>query len=349
MSKLLNILALLSLACMASCEILIGYWGSAMTGSPKPDYIEEVSQWSNVAFVADLTAEGTKRLIEKAASKNMKSILSMQHIFFPLMSCAMHPDYNQRFVAFWNGLGDAKKYVVGFYIFDEPYHSNRRDRWIKVDDFVLKKSLETISFLLKSYAPGSVTMLTFTAAEVDYPNYAQLIPPNLDYFGVNCYTKFGSSCSAENIVRLLLKMKSLKYPHQKFIYTMDVYWTSKPTEKLDYQLAMRNRFWRNIIAAIMDDLGGILPFIYQDIPSSEVYGAESLPMARGEVGVYMEALQGRLECEKNDLIRWDAEHKHIIARWTSAPMCLPVCEGKNLIRRNAVGVVTEIQYNSPNC
>jgi hypothetical protein len=245
-------------------------------------------------------------------------------------------------------LRDYQDIVVGFYVYDEPFWVNASEGWTSVPNSTLKDSMRRVIDYLHNKLPGRFTAISYSTTELDHPDFAnEFLPDNVDMWGVNCYLP---SCTDAQLVGYWNKMLSSLKANQKLLVTLDSYWGSDPSvlhrgHWPETALISRLRKWKSLIAPSQDKVMGVFPFLYQSFPNESLFGAESMTNVKGEYGIYMEALQGRLGCDVDSLVRFNSEGQRI-GVWENAPMCVPKCEGVNYVRRDALGNVLGVWENN---
>jgi hypothetical protein len=325
-----------------------GFWGSAMDGAGRGNYIyESAANGGNTVMIRESNPVILKSKLEQARATNQKVILYIQNVLFPWASSAIYPDYPTRFQNYWAQVKGYEHLVIGFYIFDEPFWNNLQPGWGTVWYGFLQNALNHSARYLKLRFPEKLTYVTFTHLELDNPLFElSLNPREVDVVGVNCYIALGSECSENEIYRLIHSLQLKKAPHQKMILTADGYWHSNPTPQIDAAITDRLRLWK-MLAASYGDVIAFFPFLYQSVPAESLYGLDTLPTSLSEISIYFRSLRGLLFCDTNDLI-W-IHNGSVIDRWVGAPMCTPRCERGDYVRRTAVGVLIDQWTNAPIC
>ncbi|NOT80190.1 MAG: hypothetical protein HOP07_14435 [Bacteriovoracaceae bacterium] len=240
-----------------------------------------------------LDCSGWAAKFSKATSDNHKVIIDIQRDLFIKDSKApieyapiLTPDYVQRFQALLSCFSPHSTQIVGFYIFDEPYYNNKNSSkgllpWSSssgINDSVYT-NLSLASSLIKKSFPNTKTITSL--AYPDLPGSqnvsnqsSQIIPPNIDWYGVDCYLK-DATCSESFIQEAMIQLNQMRKPGQSLIIFLDAtYSTTLPATKQNQQLLEgRNNFWLQITKDM--PVAGYFPFIYQnglsDMPDLEGY------------------------------------------------------------------------------
>lgn len=323
--------------------MLVGFWGLAVKGNGSRNYVDQrTAHYSNVVMVgADCVdgpgcVDGIVTKVQQAAGFGQKSLIAVSSILYPWGSLVPHSDYQARFDNLWSKLGVYQSQVAGFYIYDEPYLHNGLGTDAKIPWQDVRQGLENVGGYVK-HVTGLPNLILFSHPEIMEPLFASgFLPYSVDYFGVNCYLAFGEVCSEVNILKMMDIMKAARMTHQKFLFSMDG-WYHAPTaqqpplaySQIDADINQRARFWMRLIGDNLQLTGGILPFIYQNIPpptpdsppESGMAGLQSLPLSFEAVTIFMQALQNQAWCDGEHLYTsWGA------TVWQNAPYCLPACE-----------------------
>jgi len=277
-----------------SSNVMVGFWSAGMWEIDHyADQIPETADVSNVAiFSGDWSNTNGPYLpgVQKAASFGLKSMLMVQEkLFSPNNPGVLLTDYAARFDSLWAALGASQVDVAGFYLTDEPYWNNSSAGSNAISESQLKANLNTVAAYIHQKAPRRPIAVTEAYPIVSRPDFASLIPENVDYIGVNCYLAFGDVCSESNIASYVSKIISSKQPNQKLIITADGYWATPPSAQNDADMKARIIFWEQLLAPYFasNQIGAFTPFIYQSIPQWGLYGISAMPQSLAEMRGYM--------------------------------------------------------------
>jgi len=254
----------------------------------------------------------------------------VQNVFFPWLASSLHADYDARFRDFHASIKDYDDLIAAYYIFDEPYLVN--SLYDKIPNEKLNENLTSAITSVKSHAPNKPAAIFFSHVE---SSEAMLIPSNLDWLGFDCYAADAINCSDARVNDLFQLYLRKKHPHQRLIIALDAYWNTLPTPQNEVTVIERVRYWQKLIQST-DQIVGIFPFLYQNRPEENLFGAITMPKVLGWLQVYYSGLTGAVVCSGNDLVRLNAEGA-ILGRWESAPMCVPRCVGRDSVRFNVLG------------
>lgn len=365
---------------MSDSPLLVGFFagsarnigeaaGDGATTDLAYDYTASIAPFSNVIFVgSDAQADLVAR-VKRAASMGKKSVVMIEYLLFPYKvpigapaGTAAQPtflpdeNYQTIFTNFWSALGPLQSSVAGFYIFDEPYKHNfcagtQNNNCFSnaapgpnnmVSTQQMREGLDNVIHFVKSLT-GKPTMMIFSPdLEVPNPLFSgTMLPPELDYFGVDCYLEFGAICSESNIYYLFSILKSALGPKQKLMFALDA---TGPISS-DAALSQRNQLWAKIIGDNLSITGAIVPFIYQNAPSDNVIGLVSLPLTYGSVTTFMRGYLDLLKCNGEDL--FDSQKGTVVE--SHSKYCQAKCEGADLVTRTLQGEVVATNANSTSC
>lgn len=324
--------------------MLVGFWGLAFKGIGTRNYLDQTTaQYSNVVMVGSDCVDGPDCVggivekVQQAALIGQKSLIAVSSILYPWGSLVPRPDYQTRFDDLWRKLGinQLQSNVAGFYIYDEPYWSNGLGTDAKIAWQEVRQGLENVAGYAKRRT-GLPNLMLFAYPEVTDSRFTNgFLPQNVDYFGVNCYLAFLEYCSEANIRGMIDIMKAARKTHQKLLFSMDGWYHAPAPQQpplaysqIDADINQRTRFWMRLIGDNLQLTGGILPFIYQNVPppapdsppESGMAGLQSLPLSFEAVTIFMQALQNQAWCDGDNLYTSRGRV------WQNAPYCLPACE-----------------------
>ncbi|MBC7741281.1 MAG: hypothetical protein H7061_03730 [Bdellovibrionaceae bacterium] len=266
----------------------MGFFASAMNGVGRGDYINEVQPYSNYVYVRDLTPELMIAKVKKAKALGMKSIIAVQNVFFPWHNSNLSPRWQYDFEILQKTLQPEIDSILGFYLYDEPYWTNREKGWVSVPDTQLFQSLEFAASTLKKSYPTKPIALTFAYPEL---KSGLLIPKSIDWIGFNCYAAYGDVCSENQVTGYFNFLLRNKYSAQKLILTIDAYWNRTPTQAIESKIVERLEHWKKLITANSNEVAALMPFVYQTHAPENLYGAESFPRVRQWLQNYAKELK----------------------------------------------------------
>ena len=347
-------------------SIIAGFWGSTLPAilpsEKRHEWIEEVSRQSvNTIFVTGKDNQRILSLVKKADKYGKKSVINLDHTLWNQgqSGLLLLKDYKKRFDDLWNELKPYHNKINGFYLFDEPFHNNTSEKFpVEHEWEIVKDGLNSASKYIQEIT-GLPTLITFASPTVSDENFGKMLPRKINSIGVNCYKQMGKVCSEEAISDMIDVLKSSKSPSQKLMFTMDglgYSFLDLDPERLkkcrgldtieDSDLKKRNLFWHRLIGDNADEVGAIMPFLYQDLPKREcgMLGYKSYPKALAVANHAMDAWMGLKKCYGNNL--YSSDNTLIEA---NSPYCKPNCEGKDSVRRNAKGQEIDRWLNAPHC
>ena len=190
-------LARLSSEGMAPHIKFFGYFASAMAGAGSGDYINEVSDHSNIAWIAG----NMSNKVSKAARNGMKSIISMRWELFD-QYLNLRSDYR----AAWQNIASAVQaagieHVAAFYPLDEPYWSASQNCVIDPSHCVtpeqMTTNLATVNALIHTTFPGVPVAVIFAASTLRNDNF--VIPDGYDWVGFDCYHGTFDDCGGRSM------------------------------------------------------------------------------------------------------------------------------------------------------
>lgn len=260
----------------------VGFFASAMNGVGKGNYITELSTFGSFVHVRDVETNLVVAKVSQAKFYHLKSLVDVQLCVFPWHSSVPYIDWENRLEKLLIALAPNRDAVLGFYLFDEPFWTNAQAGWQSVTSQELVVSLNAASEKIKELWPETKTGLTFAYKELS----PTLVIPNTDWIGFNCYLAFGNECADGEIRKDLDFLLSKKAARQKLIVTLDSYWPNKAEIDrageggVQSNLVTRLQLWKSLIEEHKDQVEILLPFIYQNQPAENLWGAESMPIVR---------------------------------------------------------------------
>ena len=348
-----------------------GYWGLGMYGLD--GNISIASDHSNLVFVSDVTFAALEVKIKRAETLKLQSMIMVQSIVFPWQQVSMYVDWQSRWDQFQTSIVmNHSDSIAGFYILDEPFHYfdtyyNGTDKEAAAIRFDLQ--LTQLADYIKAKNPGQVIALTYSYIEIE-PYVTKFgIQNSFDWIGVNCYLTFGAVCSETNLVKYFSILNSLRKPQHQFMLTLDAYTNQKVcivNESKQNEIINRIDFvlsWTESNIPVI----ALTPFLYQEVHDSteDLCGDSSMPLVYDKLKTIAQtfihknvsqnpiALTKRIatktKCALDDLVTRDLLTGTVTDRITSHPLCVPKCEGKNLVRRNEKNVIINVWVNAPTC
>lgn len=253
-----------------------GYFANGATGNGTGNYLNETSLRSNIHFItmAEETDQSMFDKLEIVKNNNQRAIMLPQHLFYSWSGENLVVPYTnaeERFVKVFKSIEKYKEYILGYYLFDEPYWANDLNKEFIQPNSVIYNGLQTSGSIIKKYHSEAKVILTvaFTELQLDIQ-----IPDIVDWFGMNCYLTYGSDCSEENLIIYFQKLEGLRKPHQKLVLTLDAYSKTAPTNETQIDLIRRVKFWFQMTKN--SEVAAYFPFIYQNFETN--YGAETHPI-----------------------------------------------------------------------
>lgn len=348
-----------------------GYWGLGMYGLN--GNISTASDHSNLVFVSDVTFAALEVKIKQAESLKLQSMIMIQSIMFPWQQFSMYVDWQSRWDQFQASIiTNHSNSIAGFYIFDEPFHNfdvyyNGTDKEAAALRFNLQ--LTQLADYIKAKNPGKAIALTYAYIEIE-PYVSKFgIQNSFDWIGMNCYLAFGPVCSETNLVKYFSLLNSLRKPQHEFMLTLDAFTSqrvctideSKQNEiidRIDFTLS-----WTQSNIPVV----ALTPFLYQEVhdPSEDLCGDSTMPLVYNKLKTIAQTFihknvsesptsltmrtGTKTKCVLDDLVTMDLLKNTVIHRITLHPLCVPKCEGKNLVRRNENNVIINLTRNAPMC
>ncbi len=255
-----------------------GYYGSDMDNVGTGNYMNEIKNHANVAWIRGVDIASKVR---QAQSLGMKSVIEMSDRFYT-ENMDLKPNYAAEWATLANQLLPYASSIVAFYPLDEPYLYSYRGN---VSYSSMKSQLEQFGALIKRSFPNSALALTFTTNELSsYASMNGLIPKNYDWFGFDCYGAW-DNCRGHSIPWYLQKVKASLGPNQRTFLIGDaniaVYGGGAPSA--DEQAALLSRAQNYVQLAESDpSVVAMFPFIWQsfDERGSHFWGARELPRVK---------------------------------------------------------------------
>lgn len=268
-----------------------GYYGSALEGIGNGNYINEVSDHSNLVWVGYSTDDDLNlRKIEQARQRGLKVVMDVQVYFFD-GDYNLLPDFSK-----WDRFAEKlKPYLTGqdptiiaFYPLDEPY-MNGKVKGISYWD--MKGRLELISEKIRSSFRGVVRdsavklAVIFSVGEIY--SHAFNLPRNFDWFAFNAYDCWTKNCRFDLSIpeihkRLKAQVARLRDSSQKRVFLLaDAMAFGQGEPSPEFQNGIRDRARRYYELAANDPcVVAIVPFIYQSVPKIDLVGIEQMPLAK---------------------------------------------------------------------
>lgn len=273
-------------------EPMVGFWLIGELNLPT-DYIEETAAYSNVAMIPPDEDGAFLPRAQKAVANGLRAVPMINYVMYSDIFGTLYTDWEDRIQAIIDELEPVIEHVPGFFISDEPYWLNYSLNSSAVPVATIKENMNLLSRYIHSRLPGVKTMWTDAFHIVDdlVGAYADVIPEDVDYIGMNDYLAYGVNGTPEIITTRIEKIISTKGSNQKLITTVDGFWETSPTIAED--LAMREHliFWQELLAPYIaaGEVGAITPFIYFNANPS-VYGLISMPYSLEFISSWMASI-----------------------------------------------------------
>ncbi len=265
-----------------------GYYYSAGVGA---NAIDAVAPFTNSVWVGGATVSDVVQKVQEAHTRRLGVVLAVTNFFFdPEHPSQLYPgDNSQRFAELWSALVPYHQSIKAFYVIDEPYLNSIGTG---VSDATLKNAMNAVATHLHLAAPGIPTMAIFSSNEaVRSEFFSELLPRSVDWIGFDCYLSFGEACTEQKVRNLFSNFLAQKSPGQKIILVPDAYWGSVPDAATDERIAARVRLYQEF-AASTPEVVGVYPFLYHTEPTSQLWGAVSLPRTKALLRDWYYALGG---------------------------------------------------------
>ncbi len=265
-----------------------GYYYSAGVGA---NAIDAVAPFTNSVWVGGTTVSDIVQKVQEAHVRRLGAVLAVTNFFFdPEHPSQLYPgDNSRRFAELWGALAPYQQSIKAFYVIDEPFLNSIGTG---VSDVTLKNAINAVATHLHLAAPGIPTMAIFSSNEAVRPEFfSELLPGSVDWIGFDCYLSFGEACTEQKVRNLFSNFLAQKSPEQKIILVPDAYWGSAPDAATDERIAARARLYQEF-AASTPEVVGIYPFLYHTEPTSQLWGAVSLPRTKALLRDWYHALGG---------------------------------------------------------
>ena len=266
-----------------SHSIYFGYINNGGFAGDKADYLPELVGSNNVAMIQD--GKDLVARIKEATEVGMHVIVNAPNEFFRFANgtISLAADYQIR----WNALAATiKPYVddgtiVGFYPLDEPYWEASNFKASNVDNTKeeIRNAIELVNRTIKTTFPQAITMVIFSAYEVERINDGSLqIPAGYDWLGFDCYGGFRTGCDGHSIPWFLNVLKTKLTARQHLILVPGAFLSGSNSEK--GQNALIATIDQYTALAKDASVIGIFPFAYQPYPGAPpaTFFAKDLPL-----------------------------------------------------------------------
>lgn len=262
-------------ACQAPHIKFFGYFASAMDGVGSGDYINDISDHSNTAWVAG----NISNKVSKAAKNGMKSIISMRWELFD-----EYLDLKSDYQAAWEKIASAVQiagieHVAAFYPLDEPYWSASQNCVISPSNCVtpeqMTKNLATVNALIHKTFPGVPVAVIFAASTVRNDKF--VIPNGYDWVGFDCYHGTFKDCGGRSMSWYVERLRSKLVANQRLIAVPQAMMPAQATEKQTREMLAENDKYMQLICSSPEFIG-IFPFLWDG--SEGNLGAKSLPAVK---------------------------------------------------------------------
>ena len=252
-----------------------GYFGSAMDGAGSGDYINDISDHSNIAWIGG----NISNKVSKAARNGMKSIISMRwELFDEYLN--LRSDYQAR----WQNIASTVQtagieHVAAFYPLDEPYWSASQNCIISPSNCVtpeqMTTNLATVNALIHATFPGVPVAVIFAASTLR--NNKFVIPNGYDWVGFDCYHGTFEDCSGRSMAWYVERLRSKLIANQRLIAVPQAIMPAQATEEETRHMLAENDKYMQLIYSSPEFIG-IFPFLWDG--SEGNLGAKSLPAVK---------------------------------------------------------------------
>lgn len=312
---------------------VFGYWGDAMEGSGKGNYIDQTQNVSNVhhisaSFDGETSEEWRTKILQATNNGRNKVILMVEGGIFVWMSAKLAPGRFENMRKLDARLAGLKHHIMGVYLIDEPFWKNSDlAKENKIPEADVYKNVKEAAELVKFYFPSAKVILTEAAPAVLARNIK--FPASVDWIGMNCYLYYDECKTVEELDDLYRKTAQNLLPNQKMIFTLDAHWKIKSVGmQKDTQIELIKRNDEIIALSTHYPTAAYFAFLYQsqDLAS----GAEDMPLIKDyftQMGTNI--LNGTFKPNQ---------------------ICIvmdPACEGKDYVHRNTCGKEIGRWANAP--
>ena len=261
--------------CQAPHIKFFGYFASAMDGVGSGDYINDISDHSNTAWIAG----NISNKVFKAAKHGMKSIISMRWELFD-----EYLDLKSDYQAAWEKIASAVQtagieHVAAFYPLDEPYWSASQNCVISPSNCVtpeqMTKNLATVNALIHKTFPGVPVAVIFAAATLRNDKF--VIPNGYDWVGFDCYHGTFKDCGGRSMSWYVERLRSKLVANQRLIAVPQAIMPAKATERETRDMLAETDKYMQLICSSSEFIG-IFPFLWDG--SEGNLGAKKLPAVK---------------------------------------------------------------------
>ena len=252
-----------------------GYFASAMDGVGSGDYINDISDHSNIAWIAG----NISNKVSKAARNGMKSIISMRwELFDEYLN--LRSDYQ----AAWQNIASTVRtagieHVAAFYPLDEPYWTASQNCVISPSTCVtpeqMTTNLATVNALIHATFPGVPVAVIFAASTLR--NNKFVIPNGYDWVGFDCYHGTFEDCGGRSMSWYVERLRSKLIANQRLIAVPQAIMPAQATEGETRGMLAENDKYMQLICSSPEFIG-IFPFLWDG--SEGNLGAKSLPAVK---------------------------------------------------------------------
>lgn len=222
---------------------------------------------------------GWNAKLQAAVNNNHKIIVDLQRILFAKVDSSgevrpvLSPDYKFRFSKLLTCIQPYAEHIVGFNIFDEPYFNNAVS--IKIPASSVANNIYLASALVKKIFPTKKNIISIAFPDLDKsspynilstlaPN--EIVPSNIDWYGIDCYLKEGQSCNEKFIAESMTFLNRIRKPGQSLILFPDAtYPAGGISAGFEDAIIKRNNYWLKITKDM--PIAGYFPFIYKEVVS----------------------------------------------------------------------------------
>lgn len=258
-----------------------GYFASAMSGVGNGNYTAEISNHSNVTWIASGTSAEHAAKLQEAEQLEMKAVMDVSRVFFNYPSFTLKDNFESEWINYANQIQPYINSVAAFYPLDEPFlPSKNRPR----ED--LKRDLEIIISTIRQKFPDKLTGVIFSYLELQ--NTALVIPSGYDWIGFDCYPQeLGgnfNNCHGQPIQWYVDTIKAKLKPGQRmFLVPEGVFFGTDAALASAYQPTLVSRSDEFFRLAQSDPVFiGMFTFIYQShyTGGENWFGTRDLPLVK---------------------------------------------------------------------
>ncbi len=262
-------------------NLSFGYCAGAVAHMGKGNYIEEIADHNNTAWVrgpADMDHPDVYDKMAQAKRHGMKLLIDISAVLFS-DQFRLLPDYQARWDTYAERVRPYIDNVAAFYPLDEPYLWSKRGYLTEKE---MKAQLDLIGPMIHKTFPAAKVAMVFTARDL-YQKNPDIFPISFDWFGFDCFGSW-NNCQGNPIPFYFDRIKAQLKRDQKIILIPDatiMHYDSAPVSEIEQkQLIDRlDQYWD--MAKKDPIVVGFYPFLFQSyIEEGYKYfnGVETMPL-----------------------------------------------------------------------